>query len=102
MFISIIEKNVNISRKEDFINKYKLTYIEKYKSYDIQNIRIICDKDSIDFYKVIDGNNKYEIKNIAPFSFYDVDEEREYELYQNEEYILKSYITYFDLELINK
>ena len=112
MFISIIEKNVNIIEKEDFIKKYNLIYIGKCKSYDIQNVKIISNKDNIDFYKVriIDDEKynmekynmeKYNMEKIMPFSFHDVDMERVYELYKNDNYILKSYIDYFDIELIN-
>jgi len=102
MFISIIEKNVNISEKDDFIKKYNLIYIGKYKSYDIQNVRIISNKDNIDFYKVrIIDDEKYNMEKIIPFSFHNVDMERVYELYKNDNYILKSYIDYFDIELIN-
>jgi hypothetical protein len=107
MFVSIIEKNVNISEIDDFIKKYNLIYIGKYKSYDIQNVRIISNKDNIDFYKVriIDDEKyimeKYIMNKIMPFSFHNVDMERVYELYKNDNYILKSYINYFDIELIN-
>jgi hypothetical protein len=107
MFVSIIEKNVNISEIDDFIKKYNLIYIGKYKSYDIQNVRIISNKDNIDFYKVriIDDEKyimeKYIMNKIMPFSFHNVDMERVYELYKNDNYILKSYIDYFDIELIN-
>ena len=101
MFVSIIEKNVNISEIDDFIKKYNLIYIGKYKSYDIQNVRIISNKDNIDFYKVrIIDDEKYNMEKIMPFSFHDVDMERVYELYKNDNYILKSYIDYFDIELI--
>ena len=106
MFVSIIEKNVNISEIDDFIKKYNLIYIGKYKSYDIQNVKIISNKDNIDFYKVriIDDEKynmeKYNMEKIMPFSFHNVDMERVYELYKNDNYILKSYIDYFDIELI--
>ena len=101
MFVSIIEKNVNISEIDDFIEIYNLIYIGKYKSYDIQNIRIISNKDNIDFYKVrIIDDEKYNMNKIMPFSFHNVDMERVYELYKNDNYILKSYINYFDIELI--
>ena len=102
MFVSIIEKNVNISEIDDFIEIYNLIYIGKYKSYDIQNVRIISNKDNIDFYKVrIIDDEKYNMEKIMPFSFHNVDMERVYELYKNDNYILKSYIDYFDIELIN-
>tara|TARA_B110000858_G_scaffold110894_2_gene126825 strand:- start:5510 stop:5821 length:312 start_codon:yes stop_codon:yes gene_type:complete len=103
MFISIIEKNVNIIEKEDFIKKYNLIYIGKYKSYDIQNVKIISNKDRIDFYKVkMIDKTKYNMKPIIPFSFYDVRDEKIYDYYERDNIILKSYIDYFDIELMDK
>ena len=103
MFISIIEKNVNIIEKDDFIKKYNLIYIGKCKSYDIQNVKIISNKDGIDFYKIqMIDKTKYNMKPIIPFSFYDVRDEKIYDYYEGDNIILKSYVDYFDIELIDK
>ena len=102
MFISIIEKNLDLSKKEDFIKKYELEFIGKYKSYGIQNIKIICDKDCIDFYKVrLIDNKKYIMEPIIPFSFYNVHDEKIYDYYKKDNIILKSYKDYFDIELMD-
>ena len=102
MFISIIEKNLNISEKDNFIKKYNLIHIGKYKSYDIQNVRIICNKDSIDFYKIkMIDDKKYKMEPIIPFSFYDIEDEKIYDYYKRDNIVLKSYIDYFDIELMD-
>jgi len=103
MFVSIIEKNVNIIEVDDFIKKYNLIYIGKYKSYDIQNVKIISNKDGIDFYKIqMIDKTKYNMEPIIPFSFYDVRDEKIYDYYEGDNIILKSYVDYFDIELIDK
>ena len=102
MFVSIIEKNVNISEKEDFIKKYNLIYIGKYKSYGIQNVKIISNKDNIDFYKIqMIDKTKYNMKPIIPFSFYNVRDVKIYDYYKGDNIILKSYVDYFDIELMD-
>ena len=103
MFISMIEKNINLSKKEDFIKKYELEYIGKCKEYTILNTLIKSEDTYLKFYKIVNINDKeYELKKIFPFSFYDVDNEQIYDYYERDNIILKFYKNYFDIELINK
>ena len=103
MFISIIEKNLNLSKKEDFIKKYELEYIGKCKEYSILNTLIKSKDTYLEFYKIVNINDKeYELIKILPFSFYDVQNEQIYETYKKDNIILKSYKNYFNIELINK
>ena len=44
---------------------------------------------------------KYNMEPIIPFSFYDVQDEQIYDYYKKDNIILKSYIDYFDIELID-
>jgi len=103
MFVSIIEKNINLSKKEDFIKKYDLEYIGKYKEYTILNMKITSDNESLQFYKIENINDKeYKYIETGPFSFYDVDNEKIYDYYKKDNIVLKSYLDYFDIELMNK
>ena len=103
MLVSIIEINLNLSRRENYIRKYNLEYIGKYKEYNILNTKIMRDGNSCQFYKIIYINDKeYKLEEIFQFSFYDVDNETIYDYYKKDNIILKSYPDYFDIELINK
>ena len=103
MHITILENIKDISKKDEFINLYNLKFIDKYKCYNIFDTYIHSNGNSINFdkYKYI-NDKKYNIENIAPFSFYDVHDESIYEKYMNDKYILKCYKNRLILELIDK
>ena len=103
MHITILENIKDISKKDEFINLYNLKFIDKYKCYNIFDTYIHSNGNSINFekYKYI-NDKKYNIENIAPFSFYDVHDESIYEKNMNDKYILKCYKNRLILELIDK
>ena len=103
MHITILENIKDISKKDEFINLYNLKFIDKYKCYNIFDTYIHSNGNSINFekYKYI-NDKKYNIENIAAFSFYDVHDESIYEKYMNDKYILKCYKNRLILELIDK
>ena len=103
MHITILENTNVISKKDEFINVYNLKFIDKYKCYNIFDTYIHSNSKTINFekYKYI-NDKKYNIENIAPFSFYDVHDETIYEKYMNDKYILKCYKNCLILELIDK
>ena len=103
MHITILENTNDISKKDEFINVYNLKFIDKYKCYNIFDTYIHSNSKTINFekYKYI-NDKKYNIENIAPFSFYDVHDESIYEKYMNYKYILKCYKNCLILELIDK
>jgi len=103
MHITILENIKDISKKNEYIKKYNLKFIDQYKCYKIYNTYITSNSKCINFEKHIYKNvDEYYIKNIMPFSFYDVHDEFVYDKYMNDNYILKHYKNYIILELINK
>jgi hypothetical protein len=103
MKIQILENTKNISKKLELINAYNLKYIGKCKEYFILDTIIISYNTYLEFYKIINTNDKeYKLIKIFPFSFYDVENEYIYDKYINENYILKSYNNHLILELIDK
>ena len=103
MHITILENTKDISKKDEFIKKYDLKFIDKYKCYKIYDTYIISNRNNISFEKHKYINDKeYICKEISSFSFYDVQDECIYEKYTNENYILKYYENSLILEFINK
>jgi len=97
---SIYEKNIDKNNLEKYIKLYNFKYKDTYKEYNIQNIRIISDKNNIYFYKniIIDDKN-YKLEEFIPFSFYKVENEIIYNLYtNNNNKLLKLYDNSFDIE----
>jgi hypothetical protein len=96
---SIYEKNIDKNNLEKYIKLYNFKYKDTYKEYNIQNIRIISDKNNIYFYKniIIDDKN-YKLEEFIPFSFYKVENEIIYNLYTNNNKLLKLYDNSFDIE----
>ena len=113
--------NITLDKYNDLIEKYNLKYVDQYKKYTIQNIEIISNLNSIQFYKlknkqIINNLEIYEIYKSIPFSFFDIDREEIYRLYMNTvhnvDILMKKYkkfirIEYLtedlkNLELINK
>ena len=102
---------INIDKFSYLIKKYDLKFMSYIKEYWLNNIKIISDKNNINFYKIYDKNIKYEnqyliqeyLCNIsAPFNFNETHLEDEYILYENTindiKIILKKYIDYITLE----
>ena len=120
----IIDKystNISLDKFNDSIEKYNLKYVEQFKKYTIQNIEIVSNMNSIQFYKlkdkqIINNLEVYKISKSIPFSFFDIDTEEIYQLYMNTihnvDILMKKYkkfirIEYLtedlkNLELINK
>ena len=112
---------LSFDKKDNLIEKYNLKYVDQYKKYTIQNIEIISNLNSIQFYKlknkqIINNLEIYEIYKLIPFSYFRVDKEEIYQLYKNNinnvDILLKIYDNYItieyqtkelkNLELINK
>jgi len=100
-----IKEDINLLNK--YIKLYNLVYDGEYKEYKINNINIISNNKTINYYeeKII----KYEIikdklriyydkKKIAPFSFYNSDIEENYKLYKKGFINLKKYENYIIIE----
>ena len=103
MKIQILENTKNISKKLELIQKYNLKYIGKCKEYIILDTTIISYNTYLEFYKIVNSNDKkYKLIKIFPFSFYDVENEYVYNKYMNGNYILKCYDNHMILELIDK
>ena len=103
MKIQILENTKNISKKNELINAYNLKYIGKCKEYLILDTSIISYNTYLEFYKIVNSNDKeYKLIKIFPFSFYDVENEYIYDKYMNDNYILKCYDNHITLELIDK
>tara|TARA_B100000902_G_scaffold205846_1_gene196212 strand:- start:2948 stop:3259 length:312 start_codon:yes stop_codon:yes gene_type:complete len=103
MKIQILENTKNISKKNKLIQKYDLKYIGKCKEYFILNTSIISNNTYLEFYKIVNSNDKeYKLIKMFPFSFYDVEKEYIYDKYMNDNYILKCYDNHLILELIDK
>ena len=103
MKIKILKNTKNISKKLELIQKYNLKYIGKCKEYIILDTSIISNNMYLEFYKIVNINDKeYKLIKIYPFSFYDVEREYIYDKYMNENYILKCYDNHITLELIDK
>jgi len=98
--VSINEKNIDIINLHKYIKKYELKYKDEYKEYSIQNIRIISDRDNIDFFKKVIIDDNYKLVKCLSFSFYKVDNETKYRLYTNNNILLKLYKNTFDIEKI--
>ena len=81
---------LDLHKKDKYIKKHNLKFIDNFKKYCIQNIEIIASKDLIKFnkvqYKMI-NLDKLIIEKImneyTKFSFYEVDYEEEYKEYSN-------------------
>ena len=103
MKIQILENTKNISKKNEYIKKYDLKYIGKCKEYFIFDTTIISYNTYLEFYKIVNSNNKeYKLIKTFPFSFYSVEDEYIYDKYMNDNYILKCYDNHITLELIDK
>ena len=99
----------NLDKKNELIQKYDLKYIDKFKQYRIQNIDIISNKISFNFYKkynkqIIKNLEIYNIHKIITFSFFFVDDEKVYELYTNNDdnILLKIYNNYLTIEYLTE
>lgn len=102
---------ININKLSYLIKKYDLKFISPIKEYWLNNIKIISDKNNINFYKIYDKNinyyneyliHEYLLENSEPFNFNKTHLEEEYILYENTindiKIILKKYIDYITLE----
>lgn len=102
---------ININKLSYLIKKYDLKFISSIKEYWLNNIKIISDKNNINFYKIYDKNinyyneyliHEYLLENSEPFNFNKTNLEEEYILYENTindiKIILKKYIDYITLE----
>jgi len=102
---------ININKLSYLIKKYDLKFISPIKEYWLNNIKIISDKNNINFYKIYDKNinyyneyliHEYLLENSEPFNFNKTNLEEEYILYENTindiKIILKKYIDYITLE----
>ena len=110
----IIDKyntNLTLDKYNDLIEKYNLKYVDQCKKYTIQNIEIISNLNSIQFYKLknkqnIDNFEVYEIYKSIPFSFFDSDTEEIYQLYMNSihnvDILMKKYKNFIKIEYLTE
>jgi len=111
---NIYDIKLPLSIKDNLINKYHLESYGKVKEYWINNVKILCLKNSFLFdYFIAEDNvidqdlniliEKYNKIECLPFNFYTTDIEDEYELYQTENsdfsVQMKVYKNYLVLEL---
>ena len=96
---------IDLSKKDEYIKKYDLKFIDNFKKYCIQNIEIIASKDTIKFnrvhYKMINKDKliiEKTIEEYTRFNFYDVDYEEEYKEYSYSNIILREYDDYIIVE----
>ena len=103
--------NISLDKYNDLIEKYNLKYVDQYKKYTIQNIEIISNLNSIQFYKlknkqIINNLEIYEIYKSIPFSFFDIDTEETYQLYinsiHNVDILMKKYKNFIRIEYLTK
>ena len=102
---------LSFDKKDNLIEKYNLKYVDQYKKYTIQNIEIISNLNSIQFYKlknkqIINNLEIYEIYKSIPFSFFDIDREEIYQLYMNTvhnvDILMKKYKNFIRIEYLTK
>ena len=79
---------LSFDKKDNLIKKYNLKYIDQFKKYTIQNIEIVSNMNSIQFYKlkdkqIINNLEVYKINKSIPFSFFKIDKNEYYKLYTN-------------------
>ena len=110
----IIDKystNISLDKFNDSIEKYNLKYVEQFKKYTIQNIEIVSNMNSIQFYKlkdkqIINNLEVYKISKSIPFSFFEIDQEEYYKLYTNTindvEILMKIYDNYINIEYLTE
>ena len=96
---------IDLSKKDEYIKKYDLKFIDNFKKYCIQNIEIIASKNTIKFnrvqYKMINPDKliiEKTIEEYTRFNFYDVDYEEEYKEYSYSNIILREYDDYIIVE----
>ena len=102
---------LSFDKKDNLIEKYNLKYVDQYKKYTIQNIEIISNLNSIQFYKlknkqIINNLEIYKIYKSIPFSFFDIDTEEIYQLYMNTihnvDILMKKYKNFIRIEYLTK
>ena len=74
---------LSFDKKDNLIKKYNLKYIDQFKKYTIQNIEIVSNMNSIQFYKlkdkqIINNLEVYKISKSIPFSFFEIDQKECY------------------------
>ena len=96
---------IDLSKKDEYIKKYDLKFIDNFKKYCIQNIEITASKDTIKFnrvqYKMYNKDKliiEKTIEEYTRFNFYEVDYEEEYKEYSNSNIILREYDDYIIVE----
>ena len=102
---------LSFDKKDNLIKKYNLKYIDQFKKYIIQNIEIVSNKNSIQFYKlkdkqIINNLEVYKISKSIPFSFFEIDQEEYYKLYTNTindvKILMKIYDNYINIEYLTE
>ena len=102
---------LSFDKKDNLIKKYNLKYIDQFKKYIIQNIEIVSNKNSIQFYKlkdkqIINNLEGYKINKFIPFSFFKIDKNEYYKLYTNTindvKILMKIYDNYINIEYLTE
>tara|TARA_B100001123_G_C15143779_1_gene960695 strand:- start:378 stop:749 length:372 start_codon:yes stop_codon:yes gene_type:complete len=102
---------LSFDKKDNLIKKYNLKYIDQFKKYIIQNIEIVSNKNSIQFYKlkdkqIINNLEVYKINKFIPFSFFKIDKNEYYKLYTNTindvKILMKIYDNYINIEYLTE
>ena len=104
----------NLSELQSYIKKYNLKEKYSQKCYYKNNILIEATEENISFFKIIEKEiifkdnyliSEYDKINYEKFSFYDVDYEEEYQLYENNiKNVLikcKKFTDYFEIEFLS-
>ena len=104
----------NLSELQSYIKKYNLKEKYSQKCYYKNNILIEANEENISFFKIIEKEiifkdnyliSEYDKINYEKFSFYDVDYEEEYQLYENNiKNVLikcKKFTDYFEIEFLS-
>ena len=102
---------LSFDKKDNLIKKYNLKYIDQFKKYTIQNIEIVSNMNSIQFYKlkdkqIINNLEVYKINKSIPFSFFKIDKNEYYKLYTNTindvKILMKIYDNYINIEYLTE
>lgn len=89
---NLFDEKISVNKKEEYITRYKLENKGNVKEYWINNVYIVNNNDKFTFKYIRDLSVEYinnmliqevDISECIPFNFYTVDNEYQYELFEN-------------------